>query len=190
MTKLFKKVLVVALAATLTFGSTTSAFAATKSPVVSVTPEDATKVKADTKNGVKAVVNTSKKGTAKVVSISKTTKKSVSISSKLTVDGVDYKVTTLSAKAFANCTKVETITLPSTITSIAKSVFSGTPKTLKKIVFSNKKAITVSKGAFTGVDTKKVTINVTASMSKTEYKKFVKNLQNAGFKGTIKQLTK
>lgn len=190
MTKLFKKVLVMALAATLTFGSTTSAFAATKSPVVSVTPEDATKVKADTKNGVKATVNTSKKGTAKVVSIAKTTKKSVTISSKLTVDGVDYKVTTLSAKAFANCTKVETITLPSTITSIAKSVFTGTPKSLKKIVFNNKKAITVKSGAFKGVDTKKITINVTASMSKTEYKKFVKNLQNAGFKGTIKQLTK
>lgn len=191
MAKFFlKKALVVALAATLTFGSTTSALAATKSPTTSVTAEDAAKVSAESKFGVEPVVDTAKNGTAKVVSVTKTAKKSVTISSKLTVDGVDYKITSISAKAFANCTKVDKITLPKTITTIEKAAFSGTPSTLKQIVFTNRKAITLNSGVFNGVDTKKLTISVTAYMSKTEYNKFVANLKAAGFEGTIKQLKK
>ena len=191
MTKFLKKAFVLAMAATLTFGSTTSVFAATASPVVSeVKPKAEKNVKAEKKNGVTATVTTSEKGTAKVTSIVKTTKKTITISSKLTVDGVDYKVTTISAKAFANCTKAEKISLPSTITKIEKSAFSNLASSVKTITFANKKAITVNKGAFKGTDTKKITIQVSASMSKTEYKKFVKALKAAGFKGTIKQETK
>lgn len=190
MAKILKKACIMALAATLTFGSTTSTLAAVSSPVTSVTPEKATNVAAETKKSVETIVNTTKKGNATVVSINKTAKKKVTVSAKLNVGGVDYKVRTIAANAFENCTDVVTITLPSTVTSIKKSAFSGTSSTLKNIVFNNKKAIEVKSGAFKGVDTKELTIKVTADMSKKQYNKFVETLKAAGFEGTIKQLKK
>ena len=180
MNKFVKKLLVGILAGTMLLGSVATSYAAT-SPVVSPTkPVTETGVKAD--NGTK--VNTSSNGTATVTAVKKTTKKSVSVASKVTVDGVKYTVTKIGANTFANAKKATKVTLPATIESIGAKAFTGV-KSVKTIVINSKKAVKVSKTAFKGVDTKKMTIKVT-NMSKKQLKAFKENLKKAGFKGKVK----
>lgn len=180
MKKLMKKALVGILAATMMFGSVCTAYAATGSATVAPAPTKQESVKAD--NGTK--VNTSSDGKATVTAVKKTTKKSVSVASKVTVNGVKYTVTTIGANTFANAKKATKVTLPATITEICAKAFTGA-KSVKTIVINSKKAVSVSKTAFKGVDTKKMTIKVT-NMSKKQLKAFKANLKKAGFKGKVK----
>lgn len=71
-----------------------------------------------------------------------------------------------------------------TVSKIAKNAFKGCKK-LKTIVFKGKVALTVAKGAFSGLKTSKMTFKVTKKMSKANFKKLKKNLKKAGFKGKI-----
>lgn len=188
MNKMIKKVLVGVMAATMMLGSVSTAFAAVGSATVSVEPEKQSGVKAEkTSTGITPTVNTRADGTATVTEVKKTSKKSVTISKTVTVDGVDYKVTKIAAGTFDNCTKVKTITLPSTITTIGSEAFTGVSSTLKTIKINSTKKVTVSKNAFKDVDTKKMTITVTKNMSSKDYKALKKALKAAGFKGTIKR---
>lgn len=103
MNKLIKKVLVGITAATMMFGSVCTAYAATDSATVAPAPEKQTNVKAD--NGAK--VSTAANGTATVKALPKTTKKSVTVASKVVVDGVSYKVTVIGAKALQMLQKLQ-----------------------------------------------------------------------------------
>lgn len=186
MMKAVKKILACTLAAAIALGGANAAYAA-KSPTTSVEPEKQQNVVADSKmNGVTPKVDTKKDGTAAISAIKKTDKKEVTVSSTVTVDGVKYKVTTVDAKAFANCTKATKVTLPATIKTINAGAFTGAKK-LKTITLSGTKAVTVKKGAFKGVNTKKMTIKVSKKMSKKELKKLKKTLKKAGFKGKVKK---
>lgn len=180
MVKALKKVLVCTLAAALTFGSASAAGAATQSPTTSVEPKKQEDVKVGS-----LTVDTNANGTAALGQIAKTTKKSVTVASKVTVNGVSYTVTTIDAKAFANAKKATKITLPATIKTINKNAFTGA-KALKTITLKGTKAITVKKGAFKGLNTKKMTIKVSKKMSKKQLKKLKNTLKKAGFKGKVK----
>ena len=160
-------------------------FAAT-SPSVSVEPEKQTDVTAEKKNGIEVTVNTSTSGKATISVIEPTTKKTVTVASKVTVNGVSYTVNKIAANAFTNCEKVTKVSLPSTITTIGAKAFSGT-KTIKTIALTSKKAPEISKTAFKGVDTKKMTVTYSAKMSKSEIKELKAALKAAGFKGTVKK---
>ena len=176
MNKLIKKVLVGITAATMMFGSVCTAYAATDSATVAPAPEKQTNV-----NGAK--VSTAANGTATVKALPKTTKKSVTVASKVVVDGVSYKVTTIGAKAFANATKATTVTLPASIKTIGAQAFTGA-KSVKTIVIKSA-SVKVAKTAFKGVNTKKMTIKV-SGMSAKQLKAFKAQLKKAGFKGTVK----
>lgn len=180
MNKLIKKVLVGITAATMMFGSVCTAYAATDSATVAPAPEKQTNVKAD--NGAK--VSTAANGTATVKALPKTTKKSVTVASKVVVDGVSYKVTAIGAKTFANAT---TVTLPASIKTIGAQAFTGA-KSVKTIVIKSA-SVKVDKTAFKGVDTKKMTIKV-SGMSAKQLKAFKAQLKKAGFKGTVKKVSK
>jgi hypothetical protein len=140
-----------------------------------------------TASGFTFTGNTRKDGTMTVTSIKKTTKKTVKLSSKITVDGLKYTVTKIGANAFKNATKATKIVIPSTITRVNAKAFSGLSKTVKTIQFNTTKAPEIAKTAFKGVSTKNITITVTKKMSSKEYKNFKKALKAAGFKGTIKR---
>ncbi len=183
MIKAVKKVLVCALSSVLMLG--TLASAAPQSPTVSVEPEKQTNVTAETSNGITSTVDTKKDGTATISTIKATTKKSVTISSKVTVNGVKYSVTEIDANAFKNCKKATKVTLPATITKVNANAFTGAKK-LQTIVLPVTKAITVEKGAFKGLNTKNMTIKVSKKMTKKQLKKFKQNLKKAGFKGKVK----
>ena len=180
MKKLMKKALVGILAATMMFGSVCTAYAATGSATVAPAPTNQESVKAD--NGTK--VNTSSNGTATVTAVKKTTKKSVSVASKVTVNGVSYTVTKIGAKTFANAKKATKVTLPATIERIGAKAFTGA-KALKTIKINSKK-VKVDKAAFKGVNTKKMTIQLPAKATKDEKKALKKAFKAAGFKGTFK----
>lgn len=180
MNKLIKKVLVGITAATMMFGSVCTAYAATDSATVAPAPEKQTNVKAD--NGAK--VSTAANGTATVKAL---TKKSVTVASKVVVDGVSYKVTAIGAKTFANATKATTVTLPASIKTIGAQAFTGA-KSVKTIVIKSA-SVKVDKTAFKGVDTKKMTIKV-SGMSAKQLKAFKAQLKKAGFKGTVKKVSK
>ena len=108
-------------------------------------------------------------------------------SSKVVVDGVSYKVTAIGAKAFANATKATTVTLPASIKTIGAQAFTGA-KSVKTIVIKSA-SVKVDKTAFKGVDTKKMTIKV-SGMSAKQLKAFKAQLKKAGFKGTVKKVSK
>lgn len=186
MKKMVKKVLACALAAVLTVGAASSAMAATSSPTTSTKP--VAKPNVTTTNGSK--VDTKKDGTATMNKIpaAQAKKKQVTVSSTVTVNGVKYKVTTVDARAFLKATKATTITLPATITKINKNAFTGAKK-LKTLKFKSKKvaSMTIQKGAFKGLSTKKMTIRVSKSLTKKQYNRLVKKLKAAGFKGKVKK---
>ena len=69
------------------------------------------------------------------------------------------------------------------VKTIGKNAFKGCKK-LKTITLANKK-VTIKKGAFAGLNTKKITIKA-PKMSKKALKKFKKALKKAGFKGKVK----
>lgn len=185
MKKTLKKLLVCTLAAALSF-STVSAASAAQSPAASVEPETQKAVKTEKTNGIIASVDTTEDGTASLGTIAKTSKKSVVVAAKVTVNGVSYKVTVIKANAFKNCKKATSVTLPNTIKTISANAFKGA-KALKTITLKSTKAITVKKGAFKGLNTKKMTIKVSKKMSKKELNKLKKTLKKAGFKGKVKK---
>lgn len=186
MIKGIKKFLAGMLVAAVAVTAVPAITSAATSPTTSVEPVKQTEVTAEKKNGIEITVNTTKDGKASIDAIELTTKKSVVVASKVTVDGVSYTVTKIEAKAFSNCTKATKVTLPSTITSIGKNAFSGN-KTIKNIALTGTKAPEISKTAFKGVDTKKMTVTYSAKMSKSEIKELKAALKAAGFKGTVKK---
>lgn len=190
MIKALKKVLACTLAAALVVSTATVASAATESPSSAVQPKNATNVKAAKANGVVNTVDTKKNGTAILKKIAKTTKKSVVVAGTVKVNGVSYAVTTINAKAFANCSNVTTVTLPASIKTINKNAFYGAKK-LKTINFKGTKAITIKKDAFKGsgvrLSTWRMTFKVSKKMSKKEFNKLKKALKKAGFHGAVKR---
>ncbi len=61
-------------------------------------------------------------------------KGSVTIPETVSAYGTDYTVTIIDAFAFASCTEIEEIILPSTITQIGDSAFADTPKLKKAVI--------------------------------------------------------
>ena len=94
----------------------------------------------------------------------KTSVKTKTIFKTVTINGKKYTVAQINKNVFTNCKKLTVIKVKAT------------------------KALTVKKGAFGNLNTKKITIKVTKKMSKKQFKKFKKNLKKAGFKGKIKRV--
>jgi hypothetical protein len=189
MKRAVQKALALALAGVLAFGSAKVPVAASSSPTLTTREPVAQKEVTATpmSSGLTPTVNTGKSGVATFVDTGETKKKTVTVNSTVKVDGVSYAVTTIAANAFENATKAETVVIPKTVTKINAKAFSNVAKTLTTIQFNTTKAPTVSKTAFKGTSTKKMTITVSKKMSAKELKKFKKALTAAGFKGKVKQ---
>lgn len=157
--KSLKKKLAGILAMTMLVGAAASAATTTASPAKKAEP------KAQTAVAVESVtVNTAADGTATIAKVD-VKKKKVTVPTTVTVDGVEY-----------------------TVTSIAKGAFKGLKKNAV-VSINTKKSLKVAKKAFKG-NTKKVTIKVNKKMSNKELKKFKKALKKAGFQGKVKKALK
>ncbi len=144
-----------------------------------------------------------KVGTVSVVGLKKKSLKSCGIASTVKIGGVKYKVTavgakafkgnkkftkvtigknvkTIGANAFANCKKVKSVNIKSTVlTQIGKNAFANSKK-LTKVTIKSKKLKKIGKNAFTTKKGKKITFKV-PSKKKKAYKKLIKASKPASY---------
>lgn len=131
-------------------------------------PQKQENVTAKPVGGVTPVVDTTKSGNAVLTEVKKTSKTSVKVPQKVTVDGVSYKVTKIGAGAFSKCTKMTSLTVPATIETIAKDAFKGATK-LKKAEIKGKPV--VKAGALAGASKlKTLTVTGAATFNKNAFK--------------------
>ena len=105
----------------------------------------------------------------------------ITIPDAITVDGITYKVTSISAKALAGNKKIKKITVGKNVTSIGKNAFSNC-KNLKTITIKTSNLKSVGKNAIKGINSK-ATIKVPKKQLKVYKKLFGKK---TGFKKSIK----
>lgn len=185
--KTLKKLLCCMLTAILVVSSASAVFAATNSPTQAPQPQRLS-TQGTTVGGISnCKVDTSTSGNAAVTNMHSNSKTQINVSSSVKVRGVKYTVTRIKADAFKKCKKTKKVVLPSTLKQIDSRAFTGASK-LKTVTLKSSKSPKVSKGAFKGLDTKKMTIEVNKKISASEYKKLVKAMRAAGFKGTIKKV--
>ncbi len=130
-------------------------------------------------------VKTTKAGKAMVTKVTPNSK-SIAIPSKVTVDRVSYTVTTIGSYAFYRADKVTKITVPRSVKTIQKNAFKGAKKLKTLKLDINKASQTkIQKGAFSGLNTKKMSIKVNISTNNKMLKNIRKSLKKAGFKGRV-----
>ena len=132
------------------------------------------------------VINAAKKTVAAV----KGTKKkatAVKIADTVTIKKVKCKVVQINANAFKNYTKVKTLTIGKSVTSIGKNSFYGC-KALTKVTFRGTAVKTIKSGAFKKTSSKKMTVSVPKSIKKNTKKAnaFKKKLTKAGMTKKLK----
>jgi hypothetical protein len=108
--------------------------------------------------------------------------KKIKIPSDITIDGIKYKVTAVSANAFKKNKQVTSITIPSSVEKIGKNAFSGCKK-LKTIIIKTNKLTSsgISKNAFKGVPNSTV-----VKVAKNKVKKYAKLFRKKGLSKKIK----
>ena len=183
MVNLVKKFAMFALALSLAFAGVVPGYAAgTPSPTSGATTEAKEDTKPVSKSKItyqKGEYSTNNKGNAALTS-ERSGKKSVTINT-IEYNGYKYKVTVIKAKAFQK-SKATDVSLGSNVKTVNANAFK---KSKVKTVKVGKKAPTFKKGAFKGSKVK--TVKVKKSMTKKDFKKFVKALRKAGFKGKVKR---
>ena len=173
----------------LTFQNSGAHTAAVRSPVQSIQPADTQNAAAEKSNGVVCRVDTNRDGTAGLAKVSQTDRQHIIISSKLTVGGVSYTVTTVGARAFANCAQMKRLTLPDTIKTILARAFTGADK-LETIVLTGSNVVDFNINAFRNLDTKNMTIEISGGLTDEQFEQQKENLKAAGFEGRIKRAEK
>lgn len=150
-------------------------------------PSKGTKLTDKKTNAVYLVTKTGKTGgTLTYVKPINKKVKSITIPKTVTIDGINYKITAIGAKAFYKCTTLTKIVLSPNIKKIGKQAFYGCKK-LKNITMKTTKLTSKNIGskAFKGIYNKAV-IKVPGSKQKA-YKKLLKS-KGIGDKVTMKKL--
>lgn len=108
--------------------------------------------------------------------------KNVTIPSKVVYNGYSYSVSAIAPKAFRKCTKMKSIYIPSSVTSIGKQAFEGCKKLeILQVLYKKYTMKNVGKNAFKGVPHK--VIVVTPDKKVNAYKKlFIKRGMKSGTK--------
>lgn len=138
-------------------------------------PEAKVKTKFTQKGITYQVTKSSKTaGKVSVAGYNKKISKSVEIPSKVIYNGYFYSVSAIAPKAFRKCTKMRSVIIPSSVTSIGKQAFEGCKK-LEWLEVDYKKYTTknVGKNAFKGVPGK-VMVCVPTKKGKSYKKLFIK----------------
>lgn len=191
-----KRVIAIALATAVVFGSAFTAFAATPSGSTSPAGQDTT---ADTNHAKNTVTCNSKLAVTKVTSSGTSTAAKVLVlkdykgkaikainknafkSSAVTnLKIASTKNVTIKAYAFKN-SKVKKLIVTGKKVIIKKKAFKGTKAKTLNLKVKNVKKLSLAKGAFTGL--KKIKI---IGASKKQKAKIIKAIKATGFKGTIK----
>ena len=113
-------------------------------------------------------------------SATKKSKTTVTIPGTVTIDGITYKVTTISKNAFKNNKDLKKVIIGKNVTKIEANAFNGC-KNLKTITVKSSKLKSVGKNAFKGINAK-AKIKVPVS----KLKKYKKLMNKKGQKSTVK----
>ncbi|MBQ4530074.1 MAG: leucine-rich repeat protein [Lachnospiraceae bacterium] len=153
------------------------------SPTVSI-PKKGTKLIDTKKNVIYTVTKSGKSGGT--VTYTKPVNKnvtSVSVSKKVSIDGISYKVTGIAPNAFKNCKKLKKVTIGNNVTIIGNSAFSGCSK-LKTVTIGTKVTTIGAKAFYKCSALTKITIP--SKVNKIEKQAFYKckNLKNISIKTT------
>lgn len=120
-------------------------------------------------------------GMVSVVKSTGSQTKTVVIPDAITVDGITYKVSAISAKAFKNHKKIRKIVIGTNVTSIGKDAFNGCKK-LKNITIRSSKVKSVGKNAI-----KNIKKNARIYCPKKKLRAYKKLFNSkSGFKKTMK----
>lgn len=130
-------------------------------------------------NNYKVTKSATKNGTVELAKISKSAS-SVTVPDTVTVNGVTYKVTSVSKNAFKNNKKLKKVTVGKNITKINTNTFYGC-KNLKTITIKSTNLKYVGKNAFKGINAK---AKIKVPKNKLGYYK--KLFAKKGQKGTVK----
>ena len=192
-----KRVIAIALATAVVFGSAFTAFAATDSATTAPTTTSGTEetkthndngVIANAKNEVTKVTAEGTSAAAKSVTLKTYADKPIVAINKNAFKGsvitkvnvASTKNVTIKAKAF-NKSKVKKLVVSGKKVTIKKNAFKGTKAKKLTLNVKNVKKLSLKKGAFKGL--KKITIK---GASKKQKAKIIKAIKKAGFNGTIK----
>ena len=139
------------------------------------------KLIAETKsqNAYKVTKSSSKNGTVELTKANKS-KSSITVPSTIAVDGIDYKVTSVSKNAFKNNKKLKKITIGKNVKTIGANAFYGC-KNLKTIVVQSTQIKTIGKNTFKGIYSK-----AKIKVPKNRFKSYKKLFNKKGLKKTAK----
>ena len=138
------------------------------------------KIISDLKNdSYKVTKSGTKNGTVEFV-ISKSSNNSITIPSKVKIDGITYKVTSIAKNSFKNNKNLKKITINGNIAKIKSGAFSGC-KNLKIITIKSKNLKSIGKNAFKGINPK-----AKIKVPKDKLKAYKKLLNKKGQKSTVK----
>jgi len=126
-------------------------------------------------------------GTVTAFKLKDNKKSKITIPSTVTIDGVSFKVTAISQKAFQNAKELKTVVIGANVTSIGSKAFYNCKK-LKNITFKSVKASKINSKAFKGIVANSK-ITVPKKMAAKQINKLKTSLKKAGIgkKATYKK---
>lgn len=133
----------------------------------------------NSKDTYKVTKSATQNGTVEFEKVDKT-KSSITIPATITVDGITYKVTSISKNAFKNNKNLKKVTIGKNITTIGTNAFYGC-KNLKTITIKSTQLKSISKNAFKGINAK-----AKIKVPKSKLTKYKKLLKGKGQKSTVK----
>lgn len=127
----------------------------------------------------KVTKSSTQNGTVEFTGV-KSSKNSIVIPDTINIDGVTYKITSISKNAFKNNKNLKKITIGRNINNIGKNAFYGC-KNLKTVTIKSTQIKTIGKNAFKGINSK-----AKIKVPKSKLTKYKKLLKNKGQKSTVK----
>ena len=131
------------------------------------------------KNIYKVTKSSAKNGTVEIVKVNKL-KSNITIPNTVTIDGLSYKVISISKNAFKNNKKIKKIIIGKNIKSIGTNAFYGC-KNLKNIIVQSTQIKTIGKNTFKGIYPK-----AKIKVPKSKLKSYTKLFNKKGQKDTVK----
>lgn len=130
------------------------------------------------KNTYKVTKSSAKNGTVELTKADKS-KNTITIPDTVVIDGVTYKVTSVSKNVFKNNKKLKKVTIGKNITKINENTFYGC-KNLKSITIKSTNVKSVGKNAFKGIHSK-----AKIKVPKSKFTKYKKMFAKKGQKSTV-----
>ncbi len=136
----------------------------------------------------KVTLSNAANGTVTALKLNNKKAKTITIPPTVEIDGYNFKVTAINAKAFRKAGKLTGIVIGENVTNIGSKAFLNCKK-LKNIKFMGSKAPKIGSKAFKGTASKNCKVVISKKMKKKDFNKLKNNLKKQGIskKASIKR---